>query len=43
MKVSASVFSAGEPLSVVSLFILVAFDLMVILLSVILFPFLWKD
>lgn len=43
MKVSSSVFSAGEPLSVVSLLILVAFDVMVILLSLILFPFLWKD
>lgn len=43
MKVSSSVFPAGEPLSVVSLFILVAFDVMVILLSLILFPFLWKD
>ncbi|MBB1282990.1 heme exporter protein CcmB [Flavisolibacter sp. BT320] len=43
MKVSSSVFPAGEPLSVVSLLILVAFDVMVILLSLILFPFLWKD
>ena len=43
MKVSSSVFPAGEPLSVVSLLILVAFDIMVILLSLILFPFLWKD
>ncbi|HEY1021728.1 MAG TPA: heme exporter protein CcmB [Flavisolibacter sp.] len=43
MKVSSSVFPAGEPLSIVSLLILVAFDVMVILLSLILFPFLWKD
>lgn len=43
MKVSASVFPVGEPLSVVSLLILVAFDVMVILLSLVLFPFLWKD
>ena len=43
MKVSSSVFSAGEPVSVASVLILVAFDLMVILLSIILFPFLWKD
>ncbi len=43
MKVSASVFPVGEPLSVVSLLILVAFDIMVILLSLVLFPFLWKD
>jgi heme exporter protein B len=43
MKVSSSVFSAGEPLSVVSILILAAFDVMVILLSLILFPFLWKD
>lgn len=43
MKVSSSVFPVGEPLSVVSLLILVAFDIMVILLSLILFPFLWKD
>lgn len=43
MKVSSSVFPAGEPLSMVSLLILVAFDVMVILLSLILFPFLWKD
>lgn len=43
MKVSSSVFPAGEPLSMVSLLILVAFDVMVILLSLILFPFLWRD
>ncbi|RYY64955.1 MAG: cytochrome C biogenesis protein [Chitinophagaceae bacterium] len=43
MKVSASVFPVSEPLSVVSLLILVAFDIMVILLSLVLFPFLWKD
>lgn len=43
MKVSSSVFPVGEPLSIVSLLILVAFDVMVILLSLILFPFLWKD
>lgn len=43
MKVSSSVFSAGEPISVASVLILFAFDIMVILLSIILFPFLWKD
>jgi heme exporter protein B len=43
MKVSSSVFSAGEPISVASVLILFAFDFMVILLSIILFPFLWKD
>lgn len=43
MKISSSVFPAGEPLSVASLLILVAFDVMVILLSLVLFPFLWKD
>lgn len=43
MKVSSSVFSAGEPISLASVLILFAFDIMVILLSIILFPFLWKD
>ncbi|MDQ3279732.1 MAG: heme exporter protein CcmB [Bacteroidota bacterium] len=43
MKVCSSVFAFGEPLSVVSMLILVAFDVMVILLSLVLFPFLWKD
>jgi heme exporter protein B len=43
MKVSSSVFSAGAPISMVSVGILFAFDVMVILLAIILFPFLWKD
>jgi heme exporter protein B len=43
MKVSSSVFSASAPISMVSVGILFAFDVMVILLAIILFPFLWKD
>ena len=43
MKVSSAMFSASMPVPIVSVLILVAFDVMVILLSLILFPFLWKD
>jgi heme exporter protein B len=43
MKVSSGVLAAGEPISTVSILLLFAFDLMVILLAIILFPFLWKD
>lgn len=43
MKVSTAVFSVSTPLSGISILILFAFDFMVILLSIILFPFLWKD
>jgi heme exporter protein B len=43
MKLSSSVFSVSTPLSVVSVLILFAFDVMVILLAIILFPFLWQD
>lgn len=43
LKISSPVFSGNEPISLASVTILVAFDLMVILLSIILFPFLWKD
>ena len=43
MKLSSAVFSISEPISLASLFILVGFDFMVIMLAIILFPFLWKD
>jgi heme exporter protein B len=43
MRLSSAALSAGTPLPLLSLFILLLFDVMVILLSVILFPFLWKD
>jgi heme exporter protein B len=43
MRVSSVVFSVSAPVPAVSILILFAFDAMVILLSLILFPFLWKD
>jgi len=43
MKISFTVFSAGTALPLVNILLLLASDLMVVLLSVILFPFLWKD
>lgn len=43
MNVSLTVLSESDPVSTISLLILFAFDGMVILLALILFPFLWKD
>lgn len=43
MRVSSAVFATDSPVPLLSIGILFAFDLMVILLAVILFPFLWKD
>jgi heme exporter protein B len=43
MKVSNTAFDAAAVVPVTTVLLLVALDLMVILLSVILFPFLWKD
>lgn len=43
MHLSASVFDVGATLPVVNILLLVASDILVILLSVVLFPFLWRD
>jgi heme exporter protein B len=43
MKVSATAFSAQSTIPTTNILLLLASDLLVILLSVILFPFLWKD
>lgn len=43
MKVSSAVFTNSTPMPVISVLLLFAFDVMVILLAIILFPFLWKD
>ncbi|HEY9362039.1 MAG TPA: heme exporter protein CcmB [Chitinophagaceae bacterium] len=43
MQLSKAAFSQFIPIPLVTVLLLVALDLMVILLSVILFPFLWKD
>lgn len=43
MKVSSTVFSATAGVPLTNVMMLVASDVLVILLSVILFPFLWKD
>lgn len=43
MGLSNAVFSTSQPIHVVTVLLLIALDCMVILLSVILFPFLWKD
>ena len=43
MKVSASAFSVQSVIPTASILLLLTSDLLVILLSVILFPFLWKD
>jgi heme exporter protein B len=43
MKISSTVFTAGTPVPISNLLILIASDVMVVLLSVILFPYLWKD
>ncbi|MDQ6610176.1 MAG: cytochrome C biogenesis protein, partial [Bacteroidota bacterium] len=43
MKVSSAVFTLNTPIPVTNVLMLGASDVLVILLSVILFPFLWKD
>ena len=43
MQLSNLVFSSSSPLSVVTILLVIALDLMIIVLAVILFPFLWKD
>jgi len=43
MRLSNATFSATISISVTTILLLIALDLMVILLAVILFPFLWKD
>src|SRR4249919_2187957 len=43
MRLSNATFNETIPIPVTTILLLVALDLMVILLSVILFPFLWKD
>ena len=43
MKVSASAFSVQSVIPTANILLLLTSDLLVILLSVILFPFLWKD
>jgi heme exporter protein B len=43
MKVSGTAFSAKASIPVTNIMLLLTSDLLVILLSVILFPFLWKD
>lgn len=43
MNISSSVFGSDTPVSTIAIFLLLASDVLVILLSVILFPFLWKD
>jgi heme exporter protein B len=43
MKISATVFDAHAAVPVMNILLLLASDLLVVLLSMILFPFLWKD
>ena len=43
MKISATTFTEIGNIDLIPLLLLIAFDLLVILLSIILFPFLWKD
>lgn len=43
MKISGTVFDENAVVPVMNILLLVASDILVILLSVILFPFLWKD
>lgn len=43
MKASSSVFDTSSPLPSVNILLLFASNVLVVLLSVILFPFLWKD
>lgn len=43
MKITGTVFQAGGALPLSNVLLLVASDVLVVLLSIILFPFLWKD
>ena len=43
MKLSGTVFSTSTAIPIASVLLVIALDILVILLSVILFPFLWKD
>ena len=43
MQLSNMAFNNSSPLSVITILLLIALDLMIIVLAVILFPFLWKD
>lgn len=43
MKLSGTVFTNSATIPIVTVLLVVALDILVILLSVILFPFLWKD
>lgn len=43
VRLSSAVLFASVPVPMLSVFILLLFDAMVVLLSAILFPFLWKD
>jgi heme exporter protein B len=43
MRLSNAAFSETTPIPIATVLLLIALDAMVILLSVILFPFLWKD
>ena len=43
MKISGTVFDENSAVPVMNILLLVASDVLVILLSMILFPFLWKD
>lgn len=43
MKVSSTVFDTASAIPVLHILVLLASDVLVVLLSVILFPFLWKD
>jgi heme exporter protein B len=43
MNISSTVFEASSVIPIANILILLASDVLVILLSVILFPFLWKD
>jgi len=43
MRLSNAAFTQGTAIPAVTVLLLIALDLMVILLSVILFPYLWKD
>lgn len=43
MKISSVVFTTAAPVPAITIFLLLASDLLVVILAVILFPFLWKD
>ena len=43
MKISSAVMTVNTPVPLISVMLLLAFDIMVILLAIVLFPFLWKD